>query len=728
MKQTLFYIILSTFLPFTTAYSQVRHRTPSQNEIPVTIPGSYSQPGATYILVNDISSPRSAIFLGKDVTIDLNGYTITYADGNYSHVPNYGFEDGLAGWDISKAPGAKIENTAETHAFIGEKLCRLRKGDELISGYVFLPEQDRSYYAMCGITGFYYNEMKGDLGNDMRISIFVDDSQGNEVKCITSYRDTTMVSCPVTGRSARLGGGFVIAHLTGMPSGKYRIRVRAETDCLIDEVDIRPALDAGIGIAGEIHAYGHNDHLYSNLHAAFFDYSAEPGSTKPRNDIPVVTGAGTVTIKNGIIRNGTKGILSWGVQSTAGVKVILDSVRFITSGINTTAVDVEQATITRCSFETDNPFIINRHGSEFYAVDLRGDQPSEVSFSEFHGGQGCLSFKGKNSSVHHNLFVNRQTVTNHYSIMAMGDGSKIFDNIFKPEIGSGIEIFRKKFIEIFNNEFHIKAAPPSCEYADHLSTNAVRIADYGAAPGAPNGAYGNKVYNNRFFITGKKYKQYPDFIPMASAFFYSASAGENEIFGNEIILHQEDPGTDAEAFAFYVGNARGGRIFSNRIVTNVTPVWVATGYGKAENTIIESNEFIKAGSGDFSPVRMGSGYAATGIEFRSNSYEGMDPDIEATDRPHSYKVFWTLEVSLVDRKGNPVTGTEVIITGKDGKEAARLTSNSEGRIKAELPEHFIDGKDRVDFSPYTIKAGKSVVKVDLKKNIKLTTPAGDKAL
>ncbi len=28
-----------------------------------------------------------------------------------------------------------------------------------------------------------------------------------------------------------------------------------------------------------------------------------------------------------------------------------------------------------------------------YIVDLRGAQPSEVSFSAFYGGQGCLSFR-----------------------------------------------------------------------------------------------------------------------------------------------------------------------------------------------------------------------------------------------------------------------------------------------------------------------------------------------
>ena len=704
-------------------YVPVQHREPLNGEIPVTKAGNYGTPGASYILMNDISSPRSTIFLGKDVTLDLNGYTITYTDGNYGHVPNYGFEEGLTGWNISKAPGAKIENTEEVHLFIGKKILRLRAGDEIASGYVLLPLGSRSYYAMCGVTGNYYNDMKGDLTRDMRVSIFVDDEQGREIKCITRYGDSTRVSCPVINRSTRLGGGFVFAHLNNIPAGRYRIRVKAENDCLVDEIDIRPVMDVGIGIVEETHPMGHYDHLYNISHSAFFDYTADVSTGKPVEGIPVINGTGSVTIKNGILKNAAEAVLSWGIQSTAeNIRIILDNMKFISSGINTTAVDVEQATISNCTFDIKNPFIINRHGSEFYAVDLRGDQASEVSFSEFYGGQGCLCIKGKSSSVHHNFFANRQTVTNHYSIMAMGDGSRIFENRFIPEIGSGLEIFRKKNIEIFNNEFHINAAPPSCEYPDHLSTNAIRIADYGAASGSPNGSYGNRIYNNRFYIKGKKYEQYPDYIPMASAVFYSASAGDNEIFGNEIIISQEDPDSDAEAFAFYIGNSRGGRIYNNNITCNVTPIWVSCTYGKAENTILTGNTIVKAQNTtkDFKPVRMGSDYPAEGTEFHSNVLSGLEFGIDASDRPHKYQVYWTLKINLQDKKGKPVDDFEIVLNDKDGKEVLRQESGKDGSLSAELPEYFVDGKVMTFHSPYTIRAGKKKVVLDLKKNSEIS--------
>jgi hypothetical protein len=306
--------------------------------------------------------------------------------------------------------------------------------------------------------------------------------------------------------------------------------------------------------------------------------------------------------------------------------------------------------------------------------------------------------------------------------MAMGDGSRVFDNMFKPEIGSGLEIFRHRDIQIFNNEFHINAAPPSCEYNKHLSTNCIRMADYGASKGSPEGCYGIRVYGNRFYITGRKYENYPDFIPMASAFFYSASAGDNEIFGNEIIINQENPETDAQAFAFYIGNASGGKIHNNHIITNVTPIWVGSTYGKAENTDLEANVIVKAADTkfDFVPVRMGSyeqpDFLAAGTTFRSNEFNGVDFRIEATDQHHLYCVAWTLKINLHDKNGKSVAGHDIVITDKNKKVVFNKASDRYGSVMVELPEYVADGDLKTFSSPFTVTAGKMKTQVELKKN------------
>ncbi len=152
-------------------YQPISHREILSNEVAVETTGTYSNPETTYVLANDISSEKSAVFLGKDVTLDLNGYTIKYADANYQHIPNSGFEEGLKNWDISKAPGAKVVNTADVHVFLGKKIMSLQAGDEITSEYIQLPVANRSYFAMCGITGRYYHDMKKYPDDEMKVSV-----------------------------------------------------------------------------------------------------------------------------------------------------------------------------------------------------------------------------------------------------------------------------------------------------------------------------------------------------------------------------------------------------------------------------------------------------------------------------------------------------------------------------------------------------------------------------
>lgn len=718
--------------PSLAQYTVTKHRLPTGNEIAVSAPGSYAEPGATYVLVKNISSAKSTIFLGKDVTLDLNGYTIKYADGNYRHVINPGFEEGEKGWDLSKAPGAKVVNTKDVHVFIGKKILSLRAGDEITSSYVNLPIADRSYFAMCGVTGSDYHDMHDDLKNQMKVSVYVEDEHGKEVGIVTKYGDTTLVSCPVENKAPRLGGGFVYAHLHNLPAGKYRVRIKANTDCLVDEIDIRPAMDVGIGIVENTSPTAHYDHLFNGILAAFFDYTKDVSTGTPLSSVPVVEGEGAVTIKNGMIESGTVGILSWGIQSTASrVKIILDNVKIKTSGINSTAADLLQATITHCRFDVENPFIINRHFSNFYAVDLRGEAPSEVSYSEFYGGQGCLVFKGDNSSIHHNYFVNRQMVTNHYSIMAMGDSSKIFENRIEPETGSGIEIYVHRGIEIFNNTFKIKTSPPTCEYGhEEYSTSAVRMADYQAAPGSQEGCYGNKVYNNKIHITASDtYPEDKRYIPMSWAIYYSASAGDNDVFGNDITIEKTVLSSKSITSAFYIcGGTKGfgGRFYDNRVTTNVPVAWIASYYGGTVNTKIANNIIIKSPTAgtEFKPFRMGwqerEDCIAKNVEFRSNDIRGADFGIQRTDQEHSYSVYWTLSLNVTDAKGSPVKNAEVTIRDKNNAVTVQTKTDQNGKLQTELQEYSVDGKEKKILSPYTISLAGCEKKVQMNKNMEVT--------
>lgn len=722
-----FFLILTS--PAYSQYQAVGHRKQVNGEIPVNTEGCYSKAGTTYVLANDITSDRSTLFLGKDVTLDLNGYTVKFADAKYEHIPNSGFEQGLKDWDLSKAPGAKLANTAGLHVFLGKKLMSLSAGDEIVSEYITLPVANRSYFAMCGITGRYWHDMKKYPDDEMKVSVYVEDEQGNNVKCITKYGDGLKMSCPAEKKAPRLGGGFVYAHLTGLPAGKYRVRIKADTDCLVDEIDIRPAMDAGISIIEKTTPLAGYDHLimesYPPIMPAFFDYTEDCSNGKPLSSLPQVSGAGSVTIKNGIIESGSAGIQSWGIQSSAtDVKIILENVKIITSGISSGAADILWSSIRNCRFDTDMPFLIQRHVF-VCAVVIRGNQPSEVSNSEFFGGQGCLSIKGKYSQVHDNLFVNDQWVTNHYSIMGTGDSSKIYNNRFEPKQGSGIYVSR--YTEVYNNNFKIETSAPTCEYGrEEYSTAAIRLGDYHAEPGSPKASVGNRIHNNKIFISAKPWPEPKEYLPMAWGIYYSASGGENYVYENDIVVNKTDTSSRLLTAALYIcGGPKyfGGQFYNNRITTNVPAAWIASFYGGASNSDLYNNTIITPVGSEFSSFKIGSAgcdeCVAKNIKFRSNYIEGEKFLLDVTDQDHSYSVYWTLSIAIKDSKGLPLKDTDIIIINKNGEVAFKIKSDVLGKITQELIEYSVEGNKRKDFSPYTIMAGKIKKEVNLDNNKEL---------
>jgi hypothetical protein len=699
------YLVILLWVLACPAYSQfteTSHRSLEPGEIPVTGPGYYGEAGKTYVLTQDISSERSAIFLGNNVTLDLNGYEITYANAAYEEIPNLSFEDGFTGWDMSKAPGATLVDT-RTQVFVGEKVLSLPAGQEITSPYVNLPVANRSYYAFCGLAR-----------NTQRISVYVEDEAGNVVFSNNEYSTGTAQGSPVLNKGVPLGGGFVFAHFKGKPAGKYRVRVKAESQAYIDYIGIRPGVDCGIGIVEKTSASGNTDHMLQGYYnPAFYDYTDNYSSRTPVSWItPVSAGArGTVTIKNGVIRSAVPGFMSVAIQATTGgVAYVIENVKVIADGINSIAVDVSHANISNCYFQVNNPFIINRHGSQYYAVDLRGSASSTIANSEFYGGQGCLNIQGTRSEVYDNFFAVRQTVTNHYSIMAGGNYSKIYRNVFKPELGSGVEIYKGNNIHIYENEFHIESSTPTCEYGNEdYSVNAIRLADYNTAWGASTGTFENRIYNNKFYIVGKDFPTHPNYKPVATAVFYSASAGHNYVYDNEVFVDAKNPNSKAETNAFYIGGGTIGGFFErNTVTTNVPAFWLASMYGNAKGTKVIGNTIIAADNADsnYAPIRLGHGnYLATDIEFISNTIVGDSEELTftATQREHTYLVGYSLTINVVDNSGAGVAGVAVKVLDKKNDVVLDELTSGDGSVQAILPEYHFRNRLPQSAGPYRIQ-------------------------
>lgn len=82
--------------------------------------------------------------------------------------------------------------------------------------------------------------------------------------------------------------------------------------------------------------------------------------------------------------------------------------------------------------------------------------------------------------------------------------------------------------------------------------------------------------------------------------------------------------------------------------------------------------------------------------------------------------YWTLQVKIGDKKGDPVKNGHVIISNKNGLVVLESKTDQYGRIKAELPEYPADGKEKIYSSPYTVRTRKMEKKIELNRNTEIS--------
>jgi hypothetical protein len=249
------------------------------------------------------------------------------------------------------------------------------------------------------------------------------------------------------------------------------------------------------------------------------------------------------------------------------------------------------------------------------------------------------------------------------------------------------------------------------------------VADYGAEAGSERGCADNRIYSNRFHIVGRDYPEYPDYVPMAWAFFHSASGGDTYIYDNDIVVEHRDPESKAEAAAFYIGGANnGGFWYNNRITSNVPAIWLATPYGSAHGARFSKNSITITDNQtkNINPVRIGfserPGSVATGIEFRSNEIHGSEFGADIVNTGHSYTVYWTLTVHVRDANNNGIPEQEVRISDCNGRLKSILKTGANGSIAVELPEYRVNDKSVEKYSPYTTEFDDSEREVILNRN------------
>ena len=122
------------------------------------------QTGVTYILQTDVTVDGGAFVVSApNVTLDLNGHTITYDNSQPITVTNGGFESGssptdIPGWDVSQAPNAK--RVAAWNGMWGNwmlELPNVTAQESVFSSAITVPVANVEYAASITPTGNSYS-------------------------------------------------------------------------------------------------------------------------------------------------------------------------------------------------------------------------------------------------------------------------------------------------------------------------------------------------------------------------------------------------------------------------------------------------------------------------------------------------------------------------------------------------------------------------------------------
>jgi hypothetical protein len=78
-----------------------------------------------------------------------------------------------------------------------------------------------------------------------------------------------------------------------------------------------------------------------------------------------------------------------------------------------------------------------------------------------------------------------------------------------------------------------------------------------------------------------------------------------------------------------------------------------------------------------------------------------------------------LTLTVLDREGKPLAGTEAVIKNKSGQEVYRASTDSKGILSAELIEYEVSGSRKETSAPYTVETAGQTESVNLNKNTEL---------
>lgn len=662
------------------------------------------QAGRTYVLQTDVTTDGTAFaIIAKDVTLDLNGHTITYNNATPIVIPNGSFEQGsgtaATGWNFANAPNAERFQGVWLHNEVYDGDYSLKFSDTTKNQYVtstktitLEPNTTYSLSAMfeMGGQGNYQNpgvkgyvRLIGANGEPTR-EVFYDGTNWRGIQ----HRE----------------GVFT----TGDSKETYTIQVGIEGHAdaakpfYIDDIKIQRTQEYGVVVSPK---------------------NWNPGATPGVSRYGAATNA---TIKNGTLTQGQDGA-TWGhgvfIYATQGVTV--DSLDITVSGANSSALQGRDMysypiTINNNTLASNNRTVTNRdHFNGAVVHGLMGTITNNTITNGPHAGIVCSGrTTGTGSIVSGNTIRLKVKYTNAFAII--GDPySQIFDN--NIECGTG-------------------------EYTSH-------------GIGVPYGTQANpaRVYNNTIAVQQLPgVNQEYEGIPIGGAFGMqidsSPGTGESsadyysEIYGNDITVYGT---TNGYGFRLTLANSN-VHIHDNTFRVLSTATGTATAFSPKgtngnllnieDNTIITNSGIVGATADSNLVLRRTTLEVADPVEnpwifdVAYSSTPGVHSTITLLDTIYAdgsaqtyvanattksepiysgnpntgmtVSISWTTTITVKDTSNQPIAGATVTVKDKDDNEVYSGETDANGSVSAVLKEFQIHGATKTSYNDYTVTVTK----------------------
>ncbi|MFH1648982.1 MAG: DNRLRE domain-containing protein [Candidatus Woesearchaeota archaeon] len=639
--------------------------------------GVLNQPGETYVLQNDIYSNGSCLIITKnDITLDLNGHTVTYGMGPEVPVTNAGFEDdldiwdGLTGWDISNAPSTEIITGRDWQGEVGFGTHSLQftaphNTEYVLSDEITIPA-GRTYV----LSG--------------QIKVFDDMTNASAYITLTNYP-----ACTIAWSKKGPGGAFNVCRIkTAVPlTTRIMLRVNGsglvthDYDFFFDEVRILPAFDHGIMQC----AYPNANGIYPDV----TDCSGNNGATN-------------LEVKNGEVVQGAYSHMQYPIyMQNPGNNIVVQNLTLRTQGTNAKGIFIQGGQGNRVLDNTiynAGRIIINRNQFDGLAIYMYSiDSDLRISGNKIIGSpqagirvDKCGPCSGNNVIIENNDISYSARYSNPFAILPYVSNAIVRNNTIILDSGRGVHVTEFN-TSVYNNYIDTRESANS-EY--HELVVGGNIENAGSAVQIEGYTVDSANIFNNTLITHSYPERYAD----GMAIRISKNVSNIRIFNNDVYAYSSSP--DRGAYGFSALSNRKGPllVYNNTFHTQSGLTYIKDSI----DTLFANNTFEKMDEGNWftSVILLDSkdeSYNNRNHTFLDNELMGgMDISDSAFDflvdwqKVSDYNVQYTITIEVLDGSNQPMSGATIRIQDTNLNTVYSGTTNSGGKIATPLRQFIHD--------------------------------------